>query len=224
MASTMALLVRGGPSNPLVSGVGGLTGWLAAVAEGPQAMTGIVNRTLTNLEAAQAEYTPMQLDVSGLVSTLSALGYTFASHDWAPQIVSTINSQFHAGKIRDLATGEQVAAWQGHSNIAYVTGTGSVRLRWRKGQPFGPWILVELVAVAVVGYFIYETLRGANWSLSKAVSNITNPTAPGIGQVDLFGIPVWGWLVGGTAAMLIPFGEEREAIWERAHRALTGRR
>lgn len=221
---SMVALLSGGPSNPLVSGLGSFADWIAAVAEGTSSMTNLFNSQITSLEATQPEYTSMQLDVRGLVTTINPFGVTVASYDWAPQIASTVNGQYQAGTLRDLSTGEKVLAWSGVSQIAYVVGTGAVRFQWRKGQPFSPWIIVELIAVAAIGWFVYQALRGANWSLSKAVSNITNPGAPGVGQTQFFGVPLWAWLAGGAAAVTVPFGEERLAVWERAHRALAGRR
>lgn len=190
---------------------------VSLVQQGPAALLSYVNQEITALESQQPEHTRMRLDVSGLVNQ-GPFGWQY---DWAPQIVQAINQQFGKGQIKDISTGEKVLAWPEYpAQIAWTEGTGKLRLRWQKGQPFLQYIIVALILFGL-GFLLYQALRAAHWNLDKAISSLTNPSAPGPGSsITIGGVPLADILLGGGLLIAVPFALRHIASGERSAAAI----
>lgn len=205
----------------IASGTGAVVGLastardaLAAAFGSPSAVAKIIAPQLYAAERNEPDGTQMQVVFSGFTGPFGG--------SLAGSAASKLNAAWLAGKIMDPATGEQLKGWPGASMIA--TGddsTATLTVRWVRGQI---WIVYLLWAMAgaLAIYFLYSALRHSHWAVS--ILSALNPTNPqGLGGAKLFGVPLYLWAGGAAAAVIVPFGEERLSVYERAKRSMTGR-
>ncbi len=111
-------------------------------------------QALINDELAQSEGTKMELALTINSSVANQL----------QSAAATINHQ---------ANLKGVLPWTGNTDIAFVTGTNTVALRWTKGQPF-IWILISILVVTAI---IWLYLEGWRYSKGEFVNVVNGQTA-----------------------------------------------
>lgn len=163
----------------------------------------VTNPLLIQTELNQPEGTPLQLVIQNVNNAA-----TLASH---------LNQQFQAGQLTDTATGEPLQAWAGASTIASASGS-TLTLRWRKGQAFiVPLLWGLVIVIAIIGlYLLIRNLMAAHWTLGKV------PVGAASAGSEPLGIPLWEWVVGGVALLLItPYAIDEYTRYVQAHGRLV---
>lgn len=192
----------------VVTNIGTTSGAIIQAAMGsPGAIAQVLQPDILAAEKREPDGTYFQLVLTGFRTPLGSLAGTAGQN---------LNKAFvlQSPSLRDPATGELVIPWpQYPDRIAFWDdATATLTLRWIRGQEFAPVILYGL-AILIGFVVLYLVLRAVGVNLS--IFNPTNPNSP-VGKTPLFGVPLWAWLAGIGAAVLIPYGEQRAATYESA--------
>jgi len=165
------------------------------------AITRYVDQAVTEAEAGLPEGQRVELQIRGW----DIPGYGSVGS----QVSSYINSQWRAGKLKDLLTGEKPLAWPEYPNQVawYESGSDTLIMRWRKGQPFIVWFIGFVILGLGVLYLLSKIAPGwfggntYQYTLSKA-AGVASST-PGA-QPAPTGMPLWEkvLLIGGGIVLV----------------------
>lgn len=181
---------------------------LTKTQAGPLVTISGLNTAVLNTDLKTAELN--QPEGMRLVLTVTQFG------QWAQWVGSQINAKFLKGEIVDPSSGTALVAWPEYSHqVAWGDDTtGTLTLRWVKGQPFAYIILGVVVALA--GILLWRSLATAGWSMQKAQLPAVGPTFLG-GNDPMFGgangnvfwVPWWIALSGGAVLAATPWAYQK---------------
>jgi len=156
----------------------------------------------------------------------------------AAQAIGLLNGAYQAGNIKNPQTGEEIKGWPDYpGQIAFpFNGGNGLILRYVKGQPWLPVLIVVLAALIVV---IVLSLERSAWRIATPASGQGSGAPPvgltsgkfiwfGVGPRGTFRILdlPWYWVAGGAGLGLLAALATREAgaIEEGEAAFLRGRR
>lgn len=219
---TPSVLADSAEDGGLVTGLSpGVVLQLAAYyAIGDQADFQRVAASLANagIQAAEdnaPEYTPMQLQITGLWGPTGSI---------AGALAGGVNQDWRQGKIQQSINGvtEPLLPWDNASAIAYADdSTATLTLQWIKGQPWAYVLIGLLVIIAAVA--LYDILTGSKWSLTGWLATSGASGSGVLAGAANFVAHDWPWLVvGGVVVAGVPWllreaAEARQAEYTLAH-------
>lgn len=141
----------------------------------------------------------------------------------AAAAIALLNSAYQGGRITNPQTGEQIKGWPDYpGTIAFSFNSGNgIMLRYVKGQPWLPVLIVILAALVVV---IVISLERSSWRIASPASGQGSP-APSVGLTTgkfiWFGVGPrgtfrvldlpWYWALGGAGLGFLAAFATREA-------------
>jgi len=170
------------------------------VTDGPL-ISGSIDNWILNPAVQQAEMDAPEGSLMQLTLPNIGIGAQFYA--------SQINAKWQAGQIVDPSTGERPPLWPGATTLA--TGddsTGTLVLRWVKGQVYIFILIGIIIALAVALYF---ALRSSPYQVTRT---IPTPTTSGA-SVWAWLLGHWGWVALGAGIVVVTPAVLKRAVWTK---------